>query len=77
MSDFSGCLGVTSRALKRKDNGVLSRKTESFMKSKGYGNPANRNEETPEKLLPLAGEAAFRAFLIGQKVILAGGLTRS
>jgi hypothetical protein len=31
----------------RGDNGVLSRKTESVMKSKGYRNPANKNQETP------------------------------
>jgi hypothetical protein len=40
---------VTSEALKRRDNGVLSRKIESVMKSKGYRNPANKNQETPEK----------------------------
>jgi hypothetical protein len=39
---------VTSEALKRRDNGVLSRKTESIMKSKGYRNPANKKQETPE-----------------------------
>ena len=37
---------VKSRTLKPKDNGLLSRKAETIMKSKGYGNPANRNEET-------------------------------
>jgi hypothetical protein len=40
---------VTSKALKRRDNGVLSTKTESFMKSKGYSNPTNKNQETPVK----------------------------
>jgi hypothetical protein len=40
---------VTSEALKRRDNGVLWRKTESSMKSKGWGNPPNKNQETPGK----------------------------
>ena len=47
--------GLTSRALKRSDNGGLSRKTESLMKSKVCRNPANRNEETP---------ANFRVFIL-------------
>jgi hypothetical protein len=32
----------------RRDNGVLSGKTESVMKSEGYKNTANKNQETPE-----------------------------
>ncbi|KPK46461.1 MAG: hypothetical protein AMK74_00200 [Nitrospira bacterium SM23_35] len=39
---------VTSEALKRRDNGVLSGKIESVMKSKSYRDPSNKNYETPE-----------------------------
>ena len=31
----------------RRDNGVLSRKTESVIKSVGYRNPVNKTQETP------------------------------
>jgi hypothetical protein len=40
----------------RRDNGLLSRKTGSIIKSKGYGNPANKNQETPEKFIGLSVE---------------------
>jgi hypothetical protein len=49
---------VTSEALKRRDNGVLSRKTESVMKSAGYRNPANKNQETPESRSFKKGEGS-------------------
>jgi hypothetical protein len=39
---------VTSKALKRRDNGVLLRKTESLIESKAYRNPVNKNQETPD-----------------------------
>ena len=41
---------VTSEALKQGDNGVLSGKTESAMKSRAYRNRSNKNQETPEKI---------------------------
>jgi hypothetical protein len=41
---------VTSEALKRRDNGVLSGKTESLMRSADYRIPANKNQETPDIL---------------------------
>jgi hypothetical protein len=47
-SERRGIWATGQKALKRRDNGVLSRKTESVMKSKGYRNPANKNQETPE-----------------------------
>jgi len=37
----------------RRDNGVLSGKTESFMKSKRYRNPDDKNQETPEVSEPI------------------------
>jgi hypothetical protein len=39
-------------AVKRRDNGVLSGKIESIMKSKGDRSPANKNQETPVKVSP-------------------------
>jgi len=46
-SERRGIRATDQKAMKRRDNGVLSRKTESVMKSKGCRNPTNKNQETP------------------------------
>jgi hypothetical protein len=47
-SERRGMWSTEQKALKQRDNGVLSRKTEFIMKSNDYRNPANKNQETPE-----------------------------
>ena len=47
-SERRGIRPTDQKALKRRDNGVLSRKMESVMKSKDYRDVADKNQGTPE-----------------------------
>jgi len=50
-SERMGIRATNEKALQRRDHDDLLRKTESVMKSKGYRNLTNKNQETPDSYL--------------------------